>query len=91
MRSQLGPARVEKRLHAVAGLADGRVVLVERDAVDEHEVEVGAKVVPRLVQAVVQFFADGAQVHGRADDLFVGGELFRVDGQEEGPGLFVRL
>ena len=54
MGDQFGPARIEKRFQTVAGLADGRVVLVERDAIDKHELQVGAKVVPRLVSAEIQ-------------------------------------
>ena len=46
---QFGPARIKKRLHAVTGLADRRVVLVERDAIDKHKLQVGTEIVPSLV------------------------------------------
>ena len=46
---QFGPARIKKRLHAVTGLADRRVVLVERDAIDKHKLQVGTEIVPNLV------------------------------------------
>jgi hypothetical protein len=33
----------------VTGLADRRVVLVERDAIDKHKLQVGTEIVPSLV------------------------------------------
>lgn len=49
MGDQFSPARIEKGFHAVAGFADWRIVLVERDTIDKHQLQIGTKVVPCLV------------------------------------------
>ena len=41
------------------------------------------------LHSFVEFLFDGGDVHGVLDDLLVGGELFGVDGVDEGPGLVV--
>lgn len=49
MGNQFSPARIEERFHTVAGLADRRIILVECDAIDKHQLQIGTKVVPCLV------------------------------------------
>jgi hypothetical protein len=41
------------------------------------------------LHSIVELLSDGGDVHGRLDDLLVGGELLGVDRVEEGPGLLM--
>lgn len=52
MGVELGPAGIEERLHAVAGFSDWRVVLVKRDTIDEHDLQIGHEVVPSLIPLI---------------------------------------
>lgn len=73
----------------VAGLADGRVILVEHLTVGEDQTNVINKLVSRFVSGrnQIQLFLDSGQIHGIFDDLFVGGKLFHIDRVEERPSI----
>lgn len=83
------PLGFEKGPEVVAGLPHRGIVLVERLAVVEHQVEVVTVVLLRFVGGILQLFVDGGEIHGFLDDLPVGGELSSVYRKEERPRVLV--
>ncbi len=49
MGNEFRPARVEKVLHTVTGFTDGRIILVECDAIYKHQMEIRTKIISRFV------------------------------------------
>ena len=80
----------------MAGFAHRRIVLIEQLAVGKDQPNIVNKLVPILVPGArtrteIELLLDAGQIHRVFDDLFVGGELFGVDGVQEGPGVIHRL
>lgn len=89
--SQFTPAGLEELAHAVACLANGRIVLVKHLAIIEDLTHVHAEVLTGFVAQILQFLFDCGQVHGSFDYFSICGKLLGVYWQKKWPRVLMKL